>query len=272
MFKPLSTIYEMVSKACCVITVYLDGEQIGEGTGFAIGDNGAVVTAAHVVTCRMPIRESDYRDPSVKIFAKFVNIPPIEYCVAVCGINITCSVLTEDVQLDQAILYPVNSFSLPFPHLLIGPPPKLGDEVYFAGYSDELELPFTYDRKLNSTASEYHLAMQQGGRAAMLRPMIKRGVVGNIMIVETHEPVINEKLQCDVFYIDNSIHSGASGGPVFNRGGIVIGVIVQRATTDASQTDAPKLRVPSGSTVCLGLQTIPSIFKWMAKQAENNPK
>lgn len=33
--------------------------------------NGQVITAAHVVTGRFPIRHSDYIDPALKIFCKF---------------------------------------------------------------------------------------------------------------------------------------------------------------------------------------------------------
>jgi hypothetical protein len=220
-----------------------------------------VFTAAHVVTCRMPIRESDYKDSSIRVYAKFSSLPPIEYRIAICGIHISDPVLTQAAQIDQALLYPASPVQLPFQSLQIGPPPRLGEEVFFAGYSDELELPFGLDRILNPSsakAAEFRQAMQRGGRAAnMTGPMIKRGVVGNVLIVSTREHPSNEEITCNVFYIDNGIHSGASGGPVFNQSGIAIGVVVQRATTSASQAADSNLLVPSGSTVALGLQTVP---------------
>ncbi|MEA5097193.1 MAG: serine protease, partial [Burkholderiaceae bacterium] len=84
----LNTLYEQISKACCYITVFLDEELISEGTGFVFSSNGLVFTAAHVITGRLPIRESDYTDPSLKIYAKFANMPVLEYGVGICCIHI----------------------------------------------------------------------------------------------------------------------------------------------------------------------------------------
>ena len=241
-----------------------DNEQISEGTGFAISQDGAVFTAAHVVTGRMPIRESDYNDPAVRIFAKFPGVPLLEYRVAICAINISVESFTELVQIDQALLFPKNPVQLPFTPFTIGSPPKLGDEVFFAGYSDELDLPFQVDRILRPQtvgASEFIQAMQRGYRADVTGPMIKRGVTGNVRRVSASESAMNTHIECDVFYLDNSIHNGASGGPVVSRNGMAIGVIVQRATTSASQSSDPSLVVPSGATIGLGLQTVRAMYQ-----------
>lgn len=258
------SLYHQISNACCCITVFLGDELIGEGTGFAISSDGAVFTAAHVVTCRMPIRESDYKDPAVKIYAKFPGIPLLEYRAAICGINITVDSFSEPVQIDQALLFPVHQIQVPLTPFTIGEPPKLGEEVFFAGYSDELELPFRVDRLLKPEtigASEFFKAMQQGYRADMTGPMIKRGVTGNVRRIYVSEAATNTEIECDVFYVDNSMHCGASGGPVVSCSGLAIGVIVQRATTSASQSSDPKLLVPSGSTVALGLQTVQAMYQ-----------
>jgi hypothetical protein len=257
-------LYQRIATACCCITVFLGDELVGEGTGFAISADGAVFTAAHVVTCRMPIRESDYNDPAIKIFAKFPGMPLIEYRAAICGIHITVDSFSEVVQIDQALLFPKQAVQFPFEPFTIGAPPKLGEEVFFAGYSDELELPFRVDRLLKPEtvgAKEFFDAMQRGYRADMTGPMIKRGVAGNVRRIGTSEAATNTEIECEVFYVDNSMHCGASGGPIVNRDGLAVGVIVQRATTSASQSSDPRLLVPSGSTVALGLQTIPAMYR-----------
>lgn len=66
-----NSLYERISKACCYVTVFLGDERISEGTGFAGNESGVVFTAAHVVKGRMPIRSSDYRDPSNESTANF---------------------------------------------------------------------------------------------------------------------------------------------------------------------------------------------------------
>ena len=257
-------LYTQIARACCCITVFLADELISEGTGFAISQDGALFTAAHVVTGRVPIRESDYRDPAVKVFAKFPNLPVIEYRVAICGIHITVNAFSEQVQIDQALLLPASVVQLPFPPFTIGAPPRLGEEVFFAGYSDELELPFRVDKLVRpetSGAKEFLEAMHRGYRADMTGPLIKRGVTGNVRRVSTFEASTNTEIECEVFYVDNSMHSGASGGPFVNRSGQAVGVIVQRATTSAAQSSDPKLLVPSGATVGLGLQTLPAMYR-----------
>jgi hypothetical protein len=263
-------LYAQVSRACCCITVFLADELISEGTGFAISKDGAVFTAAHVVTGRMPIRESDYREPTLKVLAKFPDIPVIEYRIAICGIHIEVPSFTSNVQIDQALLLPAAPVVFPFEPFTIGAPPRLGEEVFFAGYSDELELPFRLERILKpetNGAREFLEAMKRGYRADMTGPLVKRGVIGNARRVFTSEAVTNTEIECEIFYVDNSMHSGASGGPFVNRRGQAVGVIAQRATTSAAQSSDPSLLVPSGSTVGLGLQTIPAIYRRLQARA-----
>lgn len=265
MLKPL---YEKISAACCYISVFCDGEKISEGSGFAINEEGVVFTAAHVVTARMPFSENDYRDPSMKILVKFPGLPIAEYRVPICGITINNPAFRNPIQVDQALLFPVNPIVFPAEPFTIGMLPQLGDEVYLAGYSDELELPFRLDRILvseNKGVSEFLLAMQQGYIADMTGPMIKRGVVGNLTGITVGESSTGSDISIDVFYVDNSVHSGASGGPIVDVRGQAVGVIVQRATTSASQSLDTKLLVPSGATVGLGLKTLPHMIKAITK-------
>ena len=257
-------LYTQISRACCCITVFLGDEIISEGTGFAISQDGALFTAAHVVTGRMPIREADYKDPAIKVFAKFPGVSLIEYKIAICGIHITVDAFTQNPQIDQALLFPTTSVNLPFSPFTIGAPPRLGEEVFFAGYSDELELPFRIEKLVRPEihgAKSFLEAMQRGYRADMTGPLIKRGVTGNVRRIGTFEAATNTEIECEIFYVDNSMHSGASGGPFVNRNGQAVGIIVQRATTSASQASDPNLLVPSGATVGLGLQTIPAMYR-----------
>ena len=64
MFKDL---YEKIQRCCGYVTVFEGDEVISEGTCFSFTDTGEVITAAHVVTGRMPIKKEDYTHPQQRI-------------------------------------------------------------------------------------------------------------------------------------------------------------------------------------------------------------
>ncbi len=250
-------LYKNISSACCYITVFLGDERISEGTGYAYSPNGEVLTAAHVVTGRWPIRHEDYNDPNQRIYCKFPGVPVAEYKVFFCAIDIEVPGFLSRVQVDIAILLPKQIFSTPLPCLpALVEPPKLGQRVFLAGYSEELELPFRVEKILNPEAKgvrEFLDAMQKGYMADMTGPLIKQGYVGNLRRIFAHNSILDDQIECDVMYIDNSMHPGASGGPVFNEKGEAIGIISQRATTTVEAGREGKVFVPSGSTVAISL-------------------
>src|SRR5690625_1128234 len=77
------------------------------------------------------------------------------------------------------------------------------------------------------------------------------------------------KLSVELYYIDNVMHSGASGGPVSNKSGKVVGVITKRAVTSVSYPDLeyPNKEVPSGSALAV---TPSTIINYLNYQISNN--
>lgn len=92
--------------------------------------------------------------------------------------------------------------------------------------------------------------------ADMTGPLIKHGHVGNLRRIAAENTNAAERIECDVMYIDNSMHSGASGGPIVDENGDVVAMITKRSITSASQSRYPGLEVPSGCTIGLGLQPL----------------
>lgn len=80
----------------------------------------------------------------------------------------------------------------------------------------------------------------------------------------------NFKLVVGVDYIDNGMHSGASGGPVVNSECEVIGVISKRAVTriSSSNREIPILEIPSGSTLSVSPNTILNFADYLAAKGK----
>ncbi|MGF6739579.1 S1 family peptidase [Paraburkholderia atlantica] len=251
----LEELYSRIAPACCYITVFLDDERISQGTGYAFTPEGQVLTAAHVVAGRFPVRKGDYTAPGLKIFCKFPGVPVAEYAVAMCCPEIQVQGFKSNVQLDMAVLHP----KVPFSHTVHRIPvpletPRLGQRVFMAGYSEELRLPFDVDRLLSPAtegADTFRAAMEKGYQADMTGPLFKQGHIGNIRRIVAGGS--HGTLECDVMYIDNAMHTGASGGPLFNERGEAIGILSQRAVTTVDVGKEGNTRVPSGSTVAISL-------------------
>lgn len=207
--------FARVEHACCYVTVMLGEEVISEGTGFSYTEAGEVLTAAHVVTGTWPVRHDDYKDPDQRIYCKFPNLLVAEYRVLFCSIELHVAAFTSPVQVDLAVLLPKAPFPQPVPFIparAVGP--KVGERVFMAGYSEEIELPFEMDRRLERDypgAAEFRAAMRLGYMADMTGPLFKSGIVGNVRRIFAENYTQGDRVECDVMYIDNSMHPGASG-------------------------------------------------------------
>ena len=258
MYKDL---YEEIQQPCGFVTVFLDDEVVSEGSCFTVAPDGSVITAAHVVTGRWPIKVEDNADPRVRIFIKFPQKPLLKYKVAVGVFQVEAPVFKEGIQLDIAVLVPVDAKEAqPFEYLSVNVRKTslgLGQKVFLAGYSDDLCLPFGLERIVDPAVEgvpEFLAAMQTGYIADMMGPLVKSAYVGNLRRIVASNA--KTKIEVDTFYLDCGIDCGASGGPVVDEAGEVLGVIIQRGVTDAGQRDYPNLRVPSGSTLCLSLKPL----------------
>ena len=267
MFQEL---YEKIQSCCGYVTVFEGEEVISEGTCFSFNDKGEVITAAHVVTGRMPIKKEDYNHPEQKIFIKFPELPLIEYTVSFCSFEITVSSFQDVIQLDIAALRPkeIQTFTFPFLPASINSL-TLGQRVFIAGYSDELKIPFSIEKILDPKtlgADKFFKAIKEEGYLAdMTGSIIKQGYVGNIRRIFADNDSQNMRIETDIFYIDNGIHSGASGGPIVNEQGIAVGVLTQRAITPAHQSNDSKLEVPSGSSIGISLHILKTINEIIQK-------
>ena len=267
MFKNL---YERIQSCCGYVTIFEGDEVISEGTCFSFTAEGEVITAAHVVTGRMPIKKEDYTHPQQKIFIKFPELPLVEYIVSFCSFEINVPAFNEAIQLDIASLRPKEKQTFDFPFLQASINSlSLGQRVFVAGYSDEINIPFSIEKIIDPKsfgADKFIKAIKEEGYLAdMTGPIIKQGYVGNIRRIFANDISQNIQIETDVFYIDNGMHSGASGGPIVNEEGVALGVLTQRAITPAHQSTDSQLTVPSGSSIGISLQILKTVHEIIQK-------
>jgi len=248
---------KLIAEATYSIVGFDAGEKFTSGSAVAFNSQGDLLTAAHVITNRLPIKNEDVNDPNCTWIAKAKTGRHYEYKPLLCGIAAQNEYLREPLTVDLAVLRCLEKRSdvayLPLSSSGI----KIGDEVLMSGFPDEMELPFKFDQAFNYSHPEIrdHKGMLLKALDLTRRLlMIKAGMIGNSTRFEFIDG--DNCIQGEFFYVDNAMHSGASGGPVINGKGEVVGIITLRAVTDASTGEIRRLEIPSGSTVAVTSQTI----------------
>ena len=252
-----------------VIEMYDGDEKYSTGTGFAVNNEGVLLTAAHVITGRIPIREKDWLDPNLTILDLTIlgytkeSPEEVECRPLLCGITIDMEVFRNPLPVGAAVLVPKEEHRAgprKFPEVS-SEESTVGTEVLMAGYPDELEPPLLFDRKIDRRSEAYQRSgdnIERELEKTREQLMIKSGMIGhssNAKFTPEDDPQWESRIR--VYYIDNAMHTGASGGPVVNHDGEVVGSITKRAVTEVSYLELkdPNKEVPLGSTLTISPQS-----------------
>jgi hypothetical protein len=257
-------ISQKLERTTYVVEVYQGEEKYSQGSGYCVHPEGFLVTAAHVVTNRLPIREEDWQDPAVSILARTSQGDFLRYEPVLCGITINFpGPLKEPLQIDLALLRPSEPRS-GAEHLQVAAErwPAVGTPVLMAGFPDELETPLLWTRAIDyehppigESAEETRRKVERINQMLM----VKSGMIGHRSDLTIDPDGTGRKtLDVGAYYVDNAMHSGSSGGPVVDGRGLVIGTIAKRAAT---KVPFPELRdpnkdVPSGSALAISTFTL----------------
>lgn len=261
------------------IRAFENSDLFSEGSAFCFSESGTLITAAHVVDGGKPFEISKFDELNLKIEAHTKNGPIIQYKPIICGITFDWpnGLLKDKTIIDLAILHPVEQINnIPFLEIEDDHQP-VGTDILMAGFPDELEFPLKIDENtdinhLKKFQSEKDIESSLSRLKGMLI-MKKSGMIGfgDDLIID---PNLGDgfKLKIGVYYIDNGMHSGASGGPVINGNGKVLGVISKRAVTRVSYPDLenPSKDVPSGSTLAITPKTIIDFIKYKISKKANS--
>ncbi len=161
-------------------------------------------------------------------------------------------IFSTPITIDLTILSPVIPKSNVSHLKLRKNPSQIGTRVLMAGFPDDilpvLNINHAIDRKNPDLTPIVNKIDDFSGL------MIRSGMIGRQNIINLTDG--NRILEIEEFYIDNQMNPGASGGPVINLKGEIVGIIIQRSVTDASSAENPYLKVPSGTTIAISPRNI----------------
>jgi hypothetical protein len=120
-----------------------------------------------------------------------------------------------------------------------------------AGFPDDIKLPLNFDKALNfdnQDLKEKKYEIESFLKNSIRLLMVRHGIIGSVQKIQ-----INNNINGATYWIDNAVTYGASGGPVVDSSGKLIGIISEKGVTDG--VDSKNL-VPSGSTMALSHKLI----------------
>lgn len=248
----------------CVVGIYvfLDNECISRGSGFLFNSEGLVFTAAHVLNNGKPFSSGELADPKLRIMVKIRGRPIQRYHQGMPSLLVDCSALNDRLLIDLAGLNPIQPTSTPTPYLMTKiRTPILGEPVLIAGFSDEAYPPFSFPHRLKSSLEGFPAFMaarhEAGFDVDLGMLLVKSGIVASSFGF-TFEGKTGA-VKGHTFFVDNALHSGASGGPVVDANGEVFGIVTERAITRLGHGPQPELLVPACSTHALTVEPLLAI-------------
>lgn len=252
-------ISDFLLKNTYLVNVFQGDDLVSQGSAFPINKYGDLLTAAHVISGKLPYADKDIQ--GLTILSKRPGEKYDNYCCSVFAPRISLPYFKDPIFIDAAILINtsreknVEYFETSEQEIVAG------TDILMCGYSDEITLPMlvqdNFDLKhpdLKGMESSFLRAIE----THMPLNVVKGGMIGKASKIDFKDSNISGY----TLYIDNEIHSGASGGPVVDEQNLVIGIITQRAITDISTSEHPRLKIPSGSTIAISpsliLQYLPN--------------
>lgn len=265
--EPKDALYigQLLKKTTQSISLYVNENDFEEdiicktGSAVAINSSGHLITAAH----NIKIRPDDAKGKPIKkiIMAKVLGLPAVPYSIVLDQINLDLPNLRAPLLVDLAYLRPnIHLENVPF---LVAKKEhsEIGTTVLMAGYPDELEPPLSLDSHLDLTSPVLENPEHETKKKIQqmrTQLMVKHGMIGYSEPVALTPDENGYSFRAHIYYVDNGMHPGASGGPVVNMQGELIATITQRAETKTVFSDDP---LPSGSTLAVSSWSIIDFLK-----------
>lgn len=248
---------QKVSKAVYAVS---SGEYgTNQGSGVSVNPRGDLLTAAHVISKRAS--EAREHIENIRVRDEHTKTSTTGYEVVIPGLDVYMKLFSSPILLDIGYIRPKQPAGKPVPFLeMIGSEIEVGTQVLMAGFPEDIGLPLDFIRALDKDSPVVKEKIEEVLESDR-RLMLKSAMVGN---VESFRFDANERsISGQIFAMDNYMSKGASGGPVVNSLGQIIGIIVEGSEITSSvegdtEIDFP---VPSGITFAISSNTIITINK-----------
>jgi hypothetical protein len=248
---------QFIENSTVAICAIENGETYSTGSGVIIDNNGTVLTADHVITNNRTLRPEEIDNGEVVILCKNKASEYQQYIPIVWSIAMEAEYLKNPIKIDLALLKPLSSYSPNEFIPILFENPKLGEEIMIGGFPEDICLPFNFDKvvKLTSIAG-FCNTDQIKKRLELFNRMlvVKRAIVSKVFPFSFSG--FGKSINGSLFYFDNVMHSGGSGGPVVNEKGQLIGIISERAVVDMKYEDSVQGKIPSGAGLAISCQPI----------------
>jgi len=233
------------------------------GSAVAVTNGGHLITAAHVITGSENL-ETGYIDPEIRIYARLKTSHWKEYVVGLCAPKVEADYLVKPFVVDLALLVPVEeSYEAAAPELFTQPL-TAGIDVLMAGFPNEIRPPFDFHNKVKGLqADPAYLPDLRWLNYSSGQMMIKRGMIGHASSFHFQFTDSGLQLEGDLCHIDHVMYAGASGGPVIDANGVLVGIITDYTTlktsvngSDKETADKKYVDVPLSSTRAISPRTL----------------
>ncbi|MCX6765944.1 MAG: serine protease [Candidatus Moranbacteria bacterium] len=236
-----------------------DGDNyISAGTGILINSEGFILTANHVIE-----KYKQLKQPLIIVntFDNDGSLQPIPYTIdfSDVSLDVGTSGVVKPLGIDLAILRPIENLEgLEFMELEESIP-DVGEDVIMAGFPDEINPTLDFNKSLNYEGNAElvakHKEIENHFKFSMNLIMAKSGMIGAVHGIKISAKFLDKSVSIDgaSYWIDNASTFGASGGPVVNYSGKLVGIVCQKGLTSLNGIE--KI-IPSGTTMALSHKLI----------------
>lgn len=229
------------------------GNVLSQGSGVVVNDIGFVLTAYHVVSS-LANNNSD-----IIMATPYTGGKSLFYSLIYGGISfeIRGQDQISSMLIDLAILVPLQPTNLP-PISLMDDIPKEGTDIIMAGFPVDLKTPLDISEKFKkeSVGGLNNInKIKEFTHSIIPWIMVKHGIIGGVFHIVTPNmktELLGESVSFSLlaaeYWVDNTYAKGASGGPIVDMEGKLLGIITERGITYESDfMNTITFPIPSGT-------------------------